>query len=293
MLFGSSNNEITGNSITNNYRAIQLSKSSTINRITSNQIANNKHGILFFDSPQNTVIGNNITDNDIGIGFSLASNNMIRNNYFINNTQYVYDAGIDDSLISNSTNYWNFDYPIGGNYWSDYTGFDLKSGADQDQDGSDEIGDTPYLIYGVNQDDYPLMPYGNPLVISIVSPENKTYTTTSVSLTFAVSKSDSVIGYSLDGQANITIIESITLSDLSEGSHKLTVFAKDTEGNENSYTVYFTISEEAETPTETEESESLPITWIAAIIVVAVVGVALLYFLKIKKKPSPTKGTPT
>ena len=141
------------------------------------------------------------------------------------------------------------------------------------------------IIYGNINDEYPLLPYGSPLAVFIVSPENKTYNVNSVSLTYTVSKTESMIGYSLDGQANITVSGSITLSSLSNGIHKLTVYAKDTDGNESSDTVYFTISEEAEIPTETEETADFPITLIAAAIgVLAIVGVALLYFLKIKKK---------
>jgi parallel beta-helix repeat protein len=293
LLFGSSNNEVSGNSITSNYRGIQLSKSSTNNSITSNKIMDNNEGIFFFNSPQNTVVSNNVTNNSIGIGFSSASNNMIRSNYFIDNSKQVYDVSMDDSSVTNSTNYWNFAYPLCGNYWSDYTGVDVKSGENQDQEGSDEIGDTPYSIYGNNKDNYPRMLYATPLTIYVTSPENKTYNVNSVSLIYTVSESESVIGYSLDEQTNITISGSITLSDLSDGTHKLTVYAKDTEGHESSNTVYFTIAEEAETPTETEdetpteseETEEFPIIWIAAAIgVAAVVGVALLYFLKIKKK---------
>ncbi|MCJ7722255.1 right-handed parallel beta-helix repeat-containing protein, partial [Candidatus Bathyarchaeota archaeon] len=283
--FSASNNEVTGNTITRSYRAIQLSMFSKNNRITTNNVTDNNEGILLFDSSQNTFVGNIVQNTEIAIGFISSSNNMIYGNYFINNTKQFYDASMDDSAISNSTNYWNFDYPLGGNYWSDYIGFDLKSGANQDQEGSDNMGDTPYIIYGNIKDEYPLLPYGSPLAVSIVSPENKTYNATSVSLTYTVSKTESIIGYSLDGQANITVSGSITLSSLSNGIHKLTVYAKDTDGNESSDTVYFTISEEAEIPTETEETADFPITLIAAAIgVLAIVGVTLLYFLKIKKK---------
>ena len=293
MLFAASSNLVMGNSITNNDRGIQLSMFSTSNSISTNDITDNTGGMFLYNSTQNTISGNIITDNDYGIGFSASAYNLIRGNYFIDNSIQVYDASTDDSTVTASVNIWYVSYPAGGNYWSDYTGIDVKTGIDQDEDGSDGVGDTPHVIDSNNKDKYPLILEGSSLVVYITSPENTTYNVNSVTLTVTVSETDSLIRYSLDGQANITISGSTTLSDLSEGSHKLTVFAKDAEGNENSHTVYFTISEGAETPTETEEAETLPITWIAAIVVVAVVGVAILYFLKIKKKPSPTKGTPT
>lgn len=54
-------------------------------------------------------------------------------------------------------NEWDDSYPSGGNYWSDYTDVDLKSGLDQDQHGNDGIGDTPCVIDVDNVDRYPLM----------------------------------------------------------------------------------------------------------------------------------------
>lgn len=288
LLFSSSENEITGNIITENFRAIQISRSSKNNRINNNNITANDQGILLFDSSLNTFIGNNIENNAMGIGFSSASNNMIRGNYFVNNEQQVYDSGMTDTSVSNSTNYWNFEYPIGGNYWSDYVGLDVKSGEAQDEDGSDTIGDSPYVVYGKNQDNYPLLPYGSPFAVSIDSLQNKTYKTNSVSFGYTTSSTGATVSYSLDGKANVTITGSTTLSDLTEGPHKLTVYARDTDGTERSDTVHFTISEdggeEPSTPTENEETEELPITLIAAaILIIAAVGVALLYFLKLKK----------
>jgi parallel beta-helix repeat protein len=283
MLFASSSNVFSENIITNNNRGIQFSMLSTANRIFSNNIADNRGGIFLFNSSQNIITDNNITNNDnYGIGLSSSSYNLIRSNYFTRNGIQVYDASTGDSSVTASMNTWHVTYPVGGNYWSDYTGVDVKSGSNQDQEGSDKIGDTPYIIDNNNKDYYPLMPYGSPPAISIVSPGNKTYTVTSVSLTFTVSETTSWIKYSLDGQANVTITGSTTLSGLADGLHNITVYAQDTDGlTGTSETIYFTIAEGAETP----QSESFPITWIAAIIVVvAIVGVAFLYFLKIEKK---------
>ncbi|MCZ2809402.1 MAG: hypothetical protein O2V44_08615 [Candidatus Bathyarchaeota archaeon] len=118
--------------------------------------------------------------------------------------------------------------------------------------------------------------------ISIVSPENKTYTVNNVSLTFVVSEQASWIGYSLAGQANATITGNTALTGLSNGSYSLTVYAKDTSGNTGaSETVYFSIEVP---PPDPQPSEPFPITWIAVIVIIAVVGAAfLVYFVKVKK----------
>jgi hypothetical protein len=71
----------------------------------------------------------------------------------------VYDAAwdcADPGLISPSINIWDDGYPSGGNYWSDYNGTDLHSGAYQNVTGSDGMGDTPYVIDMNNLDHYVL-----------------------------------------------------------------------------------------------------------------------------------------
>ena len=79
-------------------------------------------------------------------------------------------------------------------------------------------------------------------VVSVLSPENKTYNVSSVPLTFTVSEPGSWIGYSLDEQANVTITGNTTLTGLSDGIHSLTVYASDLFGNIGSSSkVYFTI----------------------------------------------------
>jgi hypothetical protein len=45
---------------------------------------------------------------------------------------------------SDRSNLWDNGYLSGGNYWSDYFGMDEKAGADQNEPGSDGLGDTPH-----------------------------------------------------------------------------------------------------------------------------------------------------
>ena len=280
-LVASTGNFIVDNEIVENTRGIQFSNASTSNSIATNKVSSNTEGMFLFSSSQNTFFGNNITDNEIGVGFKAASNNMFRGNFFVNNEQQVYDSSSYDSTIQMSTNIWDFSYQVGGNYWSDYAGVDVKSGIAQNETGSDGKGDSAYIINTRNKDNYPLMPYGSPFAISVSSPQNKTYSTTDVALDFTVSEATSWIKYSLDGQANITITDNITLADLAEGVHTLDVYAQDTEGQTRTTgTIYFTISQGAE-PTQ---SEAFPIE-IAIIIVViaAVVVVVVIYLVKRKK----------
>jgi parallel beta-helix repeat protein len=112
------------------------------------------NGIALYSS-HNTISGNNITNNGDGIWLIYSSDSAIFHNNFVNNTQQVYYNS------STKTNAWDNGYPSGGNYWSDYKGIDEKSGPNQDQPGSDGIGDTPYSIKEGVVDRYPLMkPWG-------------------------------------------------------------------------------------------------------------------------------------
>jgi parallel beta-helix repeat protein len=113
----------------------------------------------------------------------------------------------------------------------------------------------------------------SPPSISILSPENKTYDTTDIPLTFALNEPASWMAYSLNGQTNVTIAGNVTLAVLPEGSHSVVVYANDTAGNAGiSEIIYFNIA-------------PFPITLIVAVIVIIViVGAAfVVYFTKAKK----------
>jgi N-acetylneuraminic acid mutarotase len=72
---------------------------------------------------------------------------------------------------------------------------------------------------------------------------NKTYSDSTVPLIFSLDKRASWVGYSLDGQQNVTIRGNTTLTGLSNGYHNVTVYVNDTCGNMvASETVNFTVA---------------------------------------------------
>jgi parallel beta-helix repeat protein len=70
-----------------------------------------------------------------------------------------------------------------------------------------------------------------PPMILVLSPENKTYATRNVALTFMINESVSWMSYSLDGGANVTLTQNSTLTALADGAHSLIVYASDAVGN--------------------------------------------------------------
>ena len=205
--------------------------------LSNNTISNSTTGICSTDLENATIRENLIQNCSYGIYLQNSNNNLIYHNNFINNT-------VQANVTAGYANTWDNDYPSGGNYWSDYNGTDLFSGPYQNITGSDFRGDTPYVIDSNNTDRYPLMIHDEtePPTISILSPENKTYTTEDVPLIFTVSESTSWMGYSLDGQANTPVTGNTTLTGLSEGTHSIIVYAIDTAGKTGaSEIIYFTI----------------------------------------------------
>ena len=83
-----------------------------------------------------------------------------------------------------------------------------------------------------------------PPVISILSPENTTYTNSRVALSFTLNEAADWIGYSLDDQTNATITGNTTISYIADGAHSIVVYANDTSGNVGrSNTVNFTVQD--------------------------------------------------
>jgi parallel beta-helix repeat protein len=127
---------------------------------------------MYMWTKNNTVIGNAVSDNIVGILLS-GSNTTITKNYIASNMRglffgfttggipddiFIYDNDFEKNSIQlngctckeYNTSEPVHDWDIGkvGNYWSDY------NGTDANHDG---VGDTPYTIDILNQDLYPLM----------------------------------------------------------------------------------------------------------------------------------------
>jgi len=160
-------NEIFRNNITNNRHGIFINAEASGNTIAGNVISSSSSdGIQLSDAGGgNTFFGNTLTNNYAGIIPYKSSNNMIYHNNFVNNIYQVWDPWMMYPQIPPSYNIWDDGYPSSGNYWSNYTGVDVKSGPNQDQLGSDGIGDTPHVLYSDNQDRYPLMNQWSPLPV--------------------------------------------------------------------------------------------------------------------------------
>lgn len=131
----------------------------------------NETGIYLDMSEAIVVHRNSLLNNTVGVSLGVgwwdySREVTVYSNDFVGNIQHATDVGSDQNL-------WNMSYLTGGNYWDNYTGVDQFSGPDQDQPGSDGIGDSPYALDTNTFDYYPLMaPTGDtiPPSVSISSP---------------------------------------------------------------------------------------------------------------------------
>jgi parallel beta-helix repeat protein len=144
---------ITRNAVVSNLAdGVFLYSYSNHNEISKNLVKNNNYrGIdLFSGCFNNTISENSVVSNNMtGIYLSASSNNTIYHNNIIDNRV--------QAEAHWAQNTWDNGYPSGGNYWSDYSGTDVKKAPNQDAPGSDSIGDAPRLIDANNSDTYPLI----------------------------------------------------------------------------------------------------------------------------------------
>ncbi len=122
------------------------------NTITGNGVSDNIVGILLSGSNE-TVTSNFIANNQRGLFFGfnnkgdiIPSDIVINHNAFENNIVQLNGCECKDYNTTESPHNW--DNGFQGNYWSDYDGTDANN---------DGIGDKRYVIDVLNQDRYPLM----------------------------------------------------------------------------------------------------------------------------------------
>lgn len=224
-----SDNKIFHNSITNSgLYAIRLWRYCDLNEIYENIIEeNDQYGIILENDCDSNVIKNNkILDNLDGIHLDIGCDiNGIYNNTFQLNGLHAYDDGVD--------NYWNLTNI--GNYWDNYTGFDLND---------DNIGDTPYLISGsaLSADYAPIWSDGDDInpSINIINPSNITYYRDAPIIDINVFDINGVntTWYTIIGSGENFIFETSSFEvnsslwmDQAQGSFTIRVFANDSAGN--------------------------------------------------------------
>jgi len=144
---------LTGNRVLESDVNIALQNDCHNNTISNNILVDGSEGIYLFSSwgtnpcTDNVILNNNITSRGVCVFVECCDDNRIVGNRL---SSAVATAGY--------ANVWDYGYPSGGNYWSEYPGVDLYSGPFQNETGSDGIGDTPLFISTGNIDNYPLMP---------------------------------------------------------------------------------------------------------------------------------------
>jgi len=108
-----------------------------------------------------------------------------------------------------------------------------------------------------------------PPIITLISPQNQSYSDANVSLSVNLNEAVSDLKYSLDGFENVTFTGNVTLSSFEYGMHNVSVYAIDLAGYSSvSATIYFSV-------------ESFLNTLILTIIVIiAVIGVGIFGYFK-------------
>ncbi len=141
-------NTIFGNNLKNNLRGIGLG--STYSVLSGNIIESNIESGIYLAGSENTISSNMLSNNKWGIYITPQLAASHANHIYHNNFNNVFNAFDNSSSVVEN---WDKGYPSGGNYWSDYT----SRYPNATETKTSGIGNTPYLIWADNMDNYPLM----------------------------------------------------------------------------------------------------------------------------------------
>jgi len=220
-LWGISNCTIEKNNISNNPIGINTYFGENL-LVINNTLSNNYDtGLNFTGGAGNdfTVVRNTFKNNNYGIKFKGSIQRFLQNN-FINNTVQV-------SQVNTGSFIWNYTYPWGGNYWSDFDE-PLEGAYDNNTDG---IIDTPYTISSIAVDNQPLLlPYGqnNPYILFNETVVNRTL---DIDLIWNIDRDGYIESFDWDFDDGGTAEgENVSHNYSKDGTYNLTVNVTDNDG---------------------------------------------------------------
>ncbi|HEV2317549.1 MAG TPA: right-handed parallel beta-helix repeat-containing protein [Thermoplasmata archaeon] len=118
---------------------------------SANNFSQSEYGLYLESTTGVSISGNSFWNDNFSFDDVGTNTGVVDHNNFNHDRGWILAAGATAAFR------WNSTYPIGGNYWSNYSGTDVKSGPGQNLSGSDRIGDTPFVLNPVTADQYPLM----------------------------------------------------------------------------------------------------------------------------------------
>jgi parallel beta-helix repeat protein len=322
------NLNITNNDISSNERRGMIIHASQEGEIISNTVLFNSGGIYLDSASGFWFKENNVSHGDMGIVVDSSSNNIIEKNDFTLNDYYAinmlgssntmfHNRFIDngffaggDQVSGGSGNDWNDQYPIGGNYWSDYSpscpdNFD-GSVTPQTSGSPDGFCDSQYDIDTSNTDYYPLKsewvyvpptPETTLPTINNLQPVNQTtieenQPVISASYSDGTGINTTSVLLMVDGE-DVTSLATVTASGISytppavlaDGVHTvyLEVYDNSTNNNKATITWSFTVDTAGEEPPPPDE-EVLANYWWIAVVIGIVFAVILLILMMMQKK---------
>jgi hypothetical protein len=174
----------------------------------------------FVNAYQNVTVTVNVTDLDTGVWKATLLYNVNNGPAWIPLNMTVTSTDTYQAIVPGYENGTLVKYEI--------TAFDnVGNQATRDNNGH-------YYIYQVGT--------LKPPTVYVISPQNATYSTNNISLTFTIDEPIDWMGYSIDGQENSTITGNTTLTNLLDGAHDLVVYCNSTNGNMGeSNTVHFSV----------------------------------------------------
>jgi parallel beta-helix repeat protein len=260
-------NTVYKNNITDNTNNGIYSDASDNQTIVRNKICfNGEYGIYMYLVFSSIICENDIINNSYGMALvNFCYDNLIYHNNFINNTNFQADT-------SQSLDFWDFDYPYGGNYWGDYQD---KYPAAQEIDDSG-LWDTPYTLDSNNQDNYPLMePWTPPnlRLLNITSSKRIVGVTLSLDVYVSIVNERSLIeNYSLTLHANTTGHSQTLTQNITMTSRESTIitFNLNTTGFiKGNYTL---TAQTEPLPSETNLTDNLAQHWILTAMIGDITG---------------------